>query len=473
MNVRDQVSAIVYTSGYYRLLSPAHLRLLCHERRVPFPAGEPLRYLELGHGNGVSLNIHAAATPGEYWGVDINPAHVGNSQTLSQAAGLDVRNLNLSFEDLLRRADLPTFDIVVMHGVWSWISDASRRAVVALLGERLASGGLFCVSYNCAPGSSAIAPLKRLLHLHCERNGADGAIMEKWESSVLFAERIRQAGGGYFEANPQAARRLEEIKHKSPSYLLHEYLSEFWHTPAFADVAAELRDAGLDFVSSAYCADACPELALAPDAVELIGSLADPWLRETTGDFLRNRQFRHDLFVKKGAGGPGERAGEDAAFMLLAPRGELPSLLNGRRMDEAPFPAIFALLAAEDHAPKTLEILARGAPEAARADIRRALMLLVDVGLVQPAQPATAAHAARPTCERFNEHALREARASRPLRALASPATGAGVPMSPLQQLCLIAYRSGARTIAELVSAVAAEPAARHGQDGAHGNAQD
>lgn len=430
VSLRDQVAAVDYTSGYYRLLSPAHLRLLCLHRSVPFPAGRPLRYLELGHGNGVSLNIHAAATPGEYWGVDINPSHVRNSEQLSRAAGLDVRNLNLSFEDLLRHP-LPSFDVIVMHGVWSWISDSSRRAVVALLGDRLARGGLFCVSYNCAPGSSAIAPLKHLLHLHCDRNAVDGGVIEKWESSVLFAERIRQAGGGFFESNPHAARRLEEIRRKNPSYLLHEYLSEFWHTPAFAEVAAELSEAGLDFVSSAYCADACPELSLAPQAVELLGSVADPWLRETTGDFLRNRQFRHDLFVKDGEGGSGALRGpavEDAGFMLLAPTGELPALLNGRRMDAAPFDAIVARLAAEDHAPKALrEITGGGAAEAEPAEIRRALMLLVGAGLVQSVQPADMAAKARPACERFNEFALREARGPAAARfSLANDRRGGG-----------------------------------------------
>ena len=55
---------VAYNHDYHRELAPEALKLLTLARGWAFPSARPLRYLELGYGNGVSLNIHAAATPG-------------------------------------------------------------------------------------------------------------------------------------------------------------------------------------------------------------------------------------------------------------------------------------------------------------------------------------------------------------------------------------------------------------------------
>ena len=55
------VTATPYTHVYYPESAPSRLQLITYNRSIPFPSSRPLRYLELGYGNGVSLNIHAAA----------------------------------------------------------------------------------------------------------------------------------------------------------------------------------------------------------------------------------------------------------------------------------------------------------------------------------------------------------------------------------------------------------------------------
>ena len=60
---------VAYNHDYHRELAPEALKLLTLARGWAFPSARPLRYLELGYGNGVSLNIHAAATPSFGWPV--------------------------------------------------------------------------------------------------------------------------------------------------------------------------------------------------------------------------------------------------------------------------------------------------------------------------------------------------------------------------------------------------------------------
>lgn len=66
-----------YPSAYYREMAPRMLDLACLCRRVEHR--EPLTYLEISFGQGLSFAIHAAANRGQFWGIDLNPAHVANA----------------------------------------------------------------------------------------------------------------------------------------------------------------------------------------------------------------------------------------------------------------------------------------------------------------------------------------------------------------------------------------------------------
>src|SRR4051812_37880937 len=102
------VQEIGYTHGYCSELAPAWLDLACLSAGVSSAlAKQPPRYLELAFGQGVSLNIHAAACRGEFWGLDFNRAHAANARSLAAAAGSGATLLEDSFEEFLARAGVP------------------------------------------------------------------------------------------------------------------------------------------------------------------------------------------------------------------------------------------------------------------------------------------------------------------------------------------------------------------------------
>src|SRR4051812_1220727 len=96
------VSEIDYTHGYYRELNPALLRFACLSAGVVSPEAHRIRYLELGFGQGLSINIHAAATDGEFHGVDFNPTQTANARSLAGASGAKATLLDDSFQQFLR-----------------------------------------------------------------------------------------------------------------------------------------------------------------------------------------------------------------------------------------------------------------------------------------------------------------------------------------------------------------------------------
>ena len=100
VEIDGYVANVALEPSYRPEQSPPLLRLLAGGA---IPAGRKLRYLDLGFGLGTTLNVHAAACPGEYWGCDINPLHVAAAEDLSGCAGTGIRAVQASFADLLER----------------------------------------------------------------------------------------------------------------------------------------------------------------------------------------------------------------------------------------------------------------------------------------------------------------------------------------------------------------------------------
>jgi SAM-dependent methyltransferase len=406
-----------YNHDYHRELSPAFLRLLVRTRGAEFPDARPLRYLELGYGTGVPLNIHAAAAPGDYWGTDISAAHAGSARTLANASGAGIELHNLSFGDLSKRTDLAQFDIIVAHGVWSWVSPDNRALIVELLKRHLGDGGLFFMSAVAMPAEAEAVPLQRLLR-------AQRPAQPRQALDLAYA--LQAVGSPYFASDTRAGRRLASLKDATANYLVHEYLHEHWHPCLFADTAATLATAGLRFVAGTRLLDQFDESNFSPEQCALLRTIEDETLRETARDFLRMRRQRYDVFMKGGSSGPGQS--KDQPFVLTVPA-------FAAAAADAHGKEIVSFLAADDYRPKLL-------PQAERA----ALFALIDSGAVLPVQPRPLGERAAPACMRLNAEILRRSLTDDTIGVLASPVTGSGIPLSRLQRLFLLAWHDGARS---------------------------
>src|SRR5581483_6207048 len=144
------VTEIDYTHGYYRELSPVLQRYALLVAGFA-PPPEEGAYLELGYGQGLSLAIHAAATPYEVWGTDFNPSHAAQAGGLIRAAGIEAHPFDDSFAEFAERRDLPKFGYAGLHGVWSWISNENRAHITTVLRRSLLPGGALYISYNTLP----------------------------------------------------------------------------------------------------------------------------------------------------------------------------------------------------------------------------------------------------------------------------------------------------------------------------------
>ncbi|MCB1485643.1 MAG: class I SAM-dependent methyltransferase [Hyphomicrobiaceae bacterium] len=452
-----------YHYRYLSYLAPAWLRLAVTDCGIAFPENRPLRYLELGYGTGVALNIHAAADPGEYWGTDANPEHAAYANRLAAASGVDLRALDLPFSQLVDYPNLPQFDIITAPGIWSWISQENRVAVVEILQKHLAPGGIFFLTYNAMPGMAAVVPLQQLLRLHGDLASPSADAYQQWNAAMRFASRLGQCDdGGYFSGTPFARRTLKDIESTNPLYNIHEYMGRNWHPCFFSDVARALEPAGLRYVGSARLIEHAADESFSQPAKDLLQEIDDPILRETTRDFLLNKTFRSDIFAKGIVRlDPQTRRDKLAAqsFALVQPAEEIdltvPIELSG--------PALALAKSRRAHARSVLSIFADVtcplcAKEIASTmgsaanidDIIRALLDLCCLRMLKPVTTSVST-GARQACQKLNQFVAQEWREGRGIYALASPTVGAGVHVSTWHHAFEAAYEEGACTIPGLL----------------------
>ena len=177
-----------YTYGYYRELSPVFMRwcLLVNGIAAPEISAESC-HCELGFGQGLSANIHAAAVPGKFYGTDFNPAHAAQAQQLAEASGADTHFFEDSLEEFSNCDDLPQFDSIGFHGVWTWISAENRRHMLEVARQHLKSGGMVYNSYNCLPGWAPASPLRELLALYDKNFHGNSGTKERVQSALNFS----------------------------------------------------------------------------------------------------------------------------------------------------------------------------------------------------------------------------------------------------------------------------------------------
>jgi hypothetical protein len=453
------LAEIDYTHGYYRELAPGlmdfALLLSGHEP----PKRAAMRYLELGYGQGLSVNIHAAAVPGEFWGADFNPIHAANAQALAHAAQSEGRFFDDSFADLATRADVPGFDYIGLHGVWSWVNDDNRRAVVDILRQRLKVGGALYISYNTLPGWAVAMPLRHMLTLHAETAGSYAqGVVGRIDSSIGFGTKLAEAGARYFAANPVAKSRLDAIAGQNRNYVAHEYFNRDWTPMYFSDIHAWLSDAKLAYVCPAGLLEQMDAFNLTQPQQELVNEIPYTVLRETVRDYILNQQFRRDIFAR-GARRLAplerqERLHDMSIALTVAPDDiafEADAGLGTVNLKPEIYRPIIDELAADGGKPKRIGDLAAQPNLAgfAPGTLMEGLAVLVGSGRAHPAQSEAAIEIAAPRCRKLNAALIDRARTAGDVTCLASPVLGAGVNVGRFEQMFLGAYLRGKRKPAD------------------------
>lgn len=286
-----------YTSDAFPQSAPGRLAAIAHVFGLEPPDVATGRVLEIGCAAGGNLIPFAVAHPGAHIvGLDLSPVQIGLAQTRAAALGLD--NVRFVAADIaaLDVAALGRFDYIVAHGVYSWVPDNVREALLAACGAALAPHGVAYLSYNTYPGWKSKEVMRDAMLL------ASGASATP-EAKVSDAREIVEFLEGSVPADGVMARVLAEFRVRDEAFddslLLHDELEAFNAPCYFYEMLHHAGRHGL-----AYLAEAHVESMFASNHGEKVAQ----WLARKCGsnqvlveqylDFVTNRAFRETLLVR-------------------------------------------------------------------------------------------------------------------------------------------------------------------------------
>ena len=448
------VTDIAYTFGYQVELNPLHARFAFLNAGLSPPSQGV--HCELGFGHGLSVNIHAAASDTVWYATDFNPAQAAFAQEIAVASKARIHLCDQSFEEFCARPDLPEFDSIGLHGIWSWISEGNRSIVVEFIRKKLKIGGVLYISYNSQPGWAATVPLRDLFADYAEFIGGGGSgYLDRVESSIEFAEKVLSLNPLYARMNPIILERIKHIKTQNKNYLAHEYFGGSWQPFSFSQVARSLAPAKLTFACSARLFDEIHFANLEPQQQEFIRAIPHPYLQQTVKDFCVNQQFRRDYWVK------GLRKLDKTeqmemlrsqSFVLIEPISEILVKIKEKSELIAKRESIFESVLSDLHKYKVFTLRELEKSLSGKANFRQILdMLIILCGMdcVVCSYSLDAIEKSNASCERLNDYILSKAKSNSNINFLASPVTGGAINVNRLDQLFISSIRAGSDQISD------------------------
>jgi SAM-dependent methyltransferase len=256
-----------------------------------FDAPDPsrARILELGCAQGGNLIPLAWRWPeSECVGVELS--RVQAEAGAAFIAGLGASNVRIVHGDLAALPDeLGEFDYIIAHGVFSWVPPSVQQALLEVCRRHLSPRGIAYISFNVEAGWQALQPLRAAL---IERTVADLPAPERFQQALRVLDELQAEW-----SDLGLLKEIVYLRKAAPSYLFHEYLSEFNTPMRFGEFAAQLDAHGLRYVGEAGPRRAVVELE---DAWGLMPEgMAGRWLdAEAALDEAHAIRFRRALIAR-------------------------------------------------------------------------------------------------------------------------------------------------------------------------------
>jgi len=295
--VTDLYETVRYTGFPFPQTHPDRLALLARLHGLDPAPPERCRVLEVGCADGVNLLGMAASQPAlEAVGIDSAPGPLERGRALAREAGLGkVRLEAIDVRDA--SAQLGRFDYAIAHGLYAWVPDDVRDALLALLAETLAPHGVAFVSYNAQPGAQMRTMLRDMALMHAGEEAPPAQRAERArELYDLLAPWATERPDAYGQVLHHELGRLRRLGDPA---LLHDDLGAIHRPVWLRDLVAHAREHGLQYLCEAELSEL--EADRHPEGVDgvldhLAGGDRVRW--EQYADFLAGRTFRQTLLCR-------------------------------------------------------------------------------------------------------------------------------------------------------------------------------
>ena len=441
----------VYNHQYYPELSPLQAQFVFLSKGLIFPDLSHGSACEIGSGKGINLVMNAASQAGSLtWQGTEALSHLAQfSQELAQAGGVKLTIDNSNLSEFLSRKDLPGFDYIVVHDVWSFLSPAEQNDLVEFIRLKLNLGGVLNISYTTSPGAVALSPIRNLAK---EYNlyfiAPDAPLNERKQELSNFLVEFLESEPEYRKINPKCVEVVQNLMEQEPGVMVRNLLHPHWNMTHFGNVLKRLDHAKLSFASSAVLSETINSFNLTPEQLEFLGTVKSLALYEDTRDLIVNRGERSDLFVR---GSFKYSSSQQLSmmcltkFVLVAVPSEINYEINTRlgvqKLDDEIYHAVVELLS--DYKVYSIQEIANALKTKLQISVEQlffAISVLNAVGIISPALARSEIkEEAKQQCASLNR-AIVSNDSFGEVPCLASPVIQAGVPVTAINMTLLKAY---------------------------------
>ncbi len=196
----------------------------------------------------------AYALPGsEFVGIDLSERQIAEGRAFVAALGLT--NVVLEQVDICQAAEaladrFEPFDYIIAHGIYSWVPNHVKEALLAACRRLLAPEGIAYVSYNCHPGCQPREMIRGMCQYHSRRESDPRTFAAKNRAFLQFLLEVVPASDDPYQlaVREQAANLLAE----RDAIILHDVFERDNDPRFFDQFLAEAARHQLQYLGDAH-----------------------------------------------------------------------------------------------------------------------------------------------------------------------------------------------------------------------------
>ena len=294
-------SELGYKSMPFPYTTPATLEAYAALVGVSSPNPNTARVLELGATYGGNIISQALFNPdATFVGIELSQEQVEKGNEVIANAGLT--NVSLIQSDIVSiGSEIGTFDYIIAHGVYSWVDDDVKEALLRLIDEHLAEDGIAYISYNTYPGWHTMDEVRQLMMFSnrdkTQFNHKEKVLHGKTVGSIVGSQILKY--DNLKERNSKFLGALRSVMQKDEYYVGHDHLEPNNDPVYFYQFNDHLGAHNL-----AYLCDADLTLSMVrsfdADIADTLDKLAlnDHVAQEQYLDFMLDTTFRKSIICK-------------------------------------------------------------------------------------------------------------------------------------------------------------------------------
>jgi methyltransferase-like protein/2-polyprenyl-3-methyl-5-hydroxy-6-metoxy-1,4-benzoquinol methylase len=294
--IADAYDTVRYQSKPFAQSAPEQLAVMAQLFGLTPPDFRNARVLELGCSAGGNLIPLAAKYPGvQAVGLDLSKVEIEHGRQMIRQAGIN--NCKLFALDIVKaQSEIKgQFDYIVCHGVFSWVPEIVRHAILDIVRDHLAPTGVAYVSYNVYPGWKTREVIREMMMFHASGRPTPAEKLQQAKAILEYTKSISAEGSTYGKLLRDEAAQVGRV---DDYYLYHEYLEIENNPMYFRDFIGLAGAHKLVYLGEAGLSDMAPQ-RLGKDISETLGMLSGGNILATEQymDFFTNRTFRQTLLV--------------------------------------------------------------------------------------------------------------------------------------------------------------------------------